>query len=152
MRFTTKTEYGLVCLVYLARHTTADLVTIKEIVAKERFSVAYIEKILQSLRAAHIVTARQGHSGGYSLARPASEITLKQIIEALEGHTFEVFCEPNLRQEIVCNHFSLCGLSPIWNRTKELLDDFYGSVTLEMITKEDKAAPHLVTGGEVQRK
>ena len=148
MRFTTKTEYGLVCLIYMARHLSADLVTIKEIVAKERYSTTYIEKILQALRAANIVVARQGHQGGYTLARPASEITLKEIIEALEGHTFEVFCEPHLRREIVCTHFSLCGLMPIWNRTKELLDEFYHSVTLEMLAKEEKQAVPLVPAGK----
>lgn len=143
MRFTTKTEYGLVCLIHLARHASANVVTIRELVAKERYSTAYIEKILQALRAAHIVTARHGIHGGYSLARPASQIKLKEIIEALEGTTFEVFCKPCIRRGIVCTHFSLCCLKPIWNRTKELLDDFYNSVTLEMIVNEEKPVESL---------
>ena len=54
MRFTTKTEYGLVCLTYMARHSNGEMhpITIKELVGAEDFSAAYIEKILQSLRAA----------------------------------------------------------------------------------------------------
>ena len=150
MKFTTKTEYGLVCLIYMARHTTADMVTIKEIVSRERFSATYIEKILQKLRAANIVISHQGKQGGYALARPASQITLKEIIEVLEGgstfdiHTFGVFCEPVIRKNIVCTHFSMCGLRPVWRKTKELLDHFYGSVTLEMIAKEENEVKHLV--------
>ena len=136
MRFTTKTEYGLICLVYLARHTSADLVTIKEIVAKERFSATYIEKILQRLKAENIVVSHQGKQGGYALARKPSEITLKEIIEALEGDTFDLFCEAGEREEIVCTHFSLCNLKPIWQKTKNILDDFFGSVTLETIANK----------------
>lgn len=150
MRFTTKTEYGLVCLIYMVRHSSADLVTIKQIVKSERFSPAYIEKILQKLRSANIVVSHQGKQGGYALARQPSHITLKEIIEALEGghtfdiHTFGVFCEPVIRKKIVCTHFSMCGLRPVWNKTKELLDHFYASVTLEMIAKEEPQVKDLV--------
>lgn len=136
MRFTTKTEYGLICLIYMARNSSADMVTIKEIVKKEGFSPTYIEKILQKLRAKNIVISHQGKQGGYALARKPSEITLKEIIQALEGHTFDIFCEPNIREEIVCTHFSLCGLKPIWEKTKNILDDFFGSITLEMISQK----------------
>ncbi|OGW86031.1 MAG: hypothetical protein A3C35_04030 [Omnitrophica bacterium RIFCSPHIGHO2_02_FULL_46_11] len=148
MRFTTKTEYGLVCLIYIARHQSADLVTIKEIVKKERFSATYIEKILQKLRAANIVVSHQGSAGGYALARDPSQITMKEIIEALEGQTFDIFCEPTNRKEIVCTHFSLCGLKPIWGRTKDLLDQFYDSVTLEMIAKQENEVKSILAASE----
>lgn len=147
MRFTTKTEYGLICLVYLARHTSADLVTIKEIVKKERFSATYIEKILQKLRAANIVVSHQGKQGGYELARKPSEITLREIVEALEGATFDLFCEPDIREEIVCTHFSLCGLKPIWQQTKNVLDHFFNSITLETIANQNQTAEHLAPAG-----
>ena len=130
MRFTTKTEYGLVCLIYLARHAGGDTVTTRQIVRGEKYSLPFTEKILQKLRSAHIVTSQQGSHGGYALAKKPSEITLKEIIEALEGKTFDVFCEPDLRKEIVCTHFPLCDVKPIWHKTKELLDRFFASVTL----------------------
>ena len=60
MRYTTKTEYGLVCLAHVARHPQGDSMTIKEIAEKEQFSSAYIEKIFQSLRAANIVLSHSG--------------------------------------------------------------------------------------------
>ena len=135
MRFTTKTEYGLICLIYMADHAELHPITIKEIVKDEQFSQAYTEKIMQSLRSAKIVAAHHGSHGGYILARSASEITLKEIIEALEGSTFEVFCEPGVRKYIVCTHYPSCHVKPIWEKTKEILDHFYGSVTLEMLAK-----------------
>lgn len=136
MRFTTKTEYGLVCLIYMARHYP-EMVTIKEIVAKERFSLTYIEKILQSLREGNIVISHKGKQGGYSLSKPPEKITLREVIEALEGKTFDVYCEPEIRSHIVCTHFCMCGIRPIWQKTKTLLDQFFDSVTLATVAREE---------------
>ncbi len=130
MRYTTKTEYGLVCLLYMAKKMPDYVVTIKEIVQTENFSESYIEKIFQTLRGANIVTSHKGKNGGYALTRQPSEITLKVVIEALEGHTFDVYCEPETREGIVCNHFCMCGVRPIWTRTKQMLDQLYDSITL----------------------
>lgn len=138
MRFTTKTEYGLVCMIYMAKHADSQWITIKEIAEKEHYPVAYIEKILQALRQANLVVSHQGNQGGYSLAKKPSEITLKQVVDVLEGGTFEVFCEPEVREEIVCTHFCLCGVKPIWRKTKDLLDRFYGSITLEMLARNEE--------------
>ena len=137
MKYTTKTEYGLVCMVYLARHAEASHITIRELAAKENYPLPYIEKILQELKQAKLVVSRQGNQGGYALARKPSEITLKEVIDALEGHTFEVFCAPEVREDIVCTHFCLCGVKPVWRKTKQLLDQFYHSVTLEMLMKNE---------------
>ena len=137
MRFTTKTEYGLVCMIYLARHAERVCLSIKEIAAHENYPAPYIEKILQALRQARLVTAHHGNQGGYSLSKKPTEITLKHIVDALEGGTFEVFCAPETRENIVCTHFCLCGVKPVWRKTKQILDEFYGSVTLEMMTKDE---------------
>ncbi len=143
MRFTTKTEYGLVCMAYMAKHTQTTLMTIKEIAQKENYPVPYIEKILQALRQAGLVTSQQGNHGGYALARKPSEITLRQIIDALEGSTFEIFCAPETREDIVCTHFCLCGIKPVWRKTKQILDEFYDSITLEMLTKNEIEVQHM---------
>ena len=138
MKFTTKTEYGIVCMIYLARHFgRKGWLTIKEIASHENYPVPYIEKILQALRQAELILSQQGHHGGYALARKPAEITLKQVVDALEGATFEVFCAPETREGIVCTHFCLCGVKPVWRKTKQLLDEFYDSVTLEMMTKDE---------------
>ena len=137
MKFTTKTEYGLVCMIYMARHADKGWVSIKEMAAHENYPAPYLEKILQTLRQAKLITSHQGNQGGYALALKPSEINLKQVIDALEGSTFDVFCAPETREDIVCTHFCLCGVKPVWRKTKQLLDEFYGSVTLEMMTKDE---------------
>ncbi|OGW78634.1 MAG: hypothetical protein A2Z83_01460 [Omnitrophica bacterium GWA2_52_8] len=137
MRFTTKTEYGLVCLIYLAKHSELQPITVKELVRGEQFSPTFTEKIMQQLKAAKIVTSYQGNQGGYVLARNPAEVTLRDIIEALEGSTFEVFCEPTIRKDIVCTHYPMCEVSPVWYKTKELLDRFFNGISLEMLAKRD---------------
>lgn len=144
LKYTTKTEYGLICLVYMAKQGHLHPITIREISGAEQYSQTYIEKILQSLRGAQIVKAQSGTHGGYVLARPADQISLKEIIEALEGQTFQVFCEPNMREQIVCTHFGGCHVKPVWRMARELLDRFFASVTLEQIV-QDQLTPAQIT-------
>jgi len=145
MRFTTKTEYGLICLMYMARHRGNGVVTVPEIVQNERFSKAFIEKILQQLRKAKIVEAHHGIKGGYLLARDPAKITLREVVEALEGGTFDVFCKPDVREHIVCTHFALCGVKPVWQQTKEMLDRFFDTITLDRMA--GNFAKHPATPG-----
>lgn len=136
MRFTTKTEYGVVCLAHIAAKAWPDSVTVKEIAEHEGFSTTFTEKILQGLRRAGIVTSQQGNKGGWALTRAPAKINLKEIITALEGSTFEVFCAPKRRKQIVCHHFNLCKLKAIWYKTKETLDELYQKITLAMIAED----------------
>ncbi|MBN1688315.1 MAG: Rrf2 family transcriptional regulator [Candidatus Omnitrophica bacterium] len=135
MRFTKKTEYGLICLVHMARLNGKRPIPLKELVIDEHYSLPFTEKIFQKLRAARIVQSQQGNQGGYALARPASKITLKEIIEALEGQTFDIFCHSENRRDVVCSHFPLCGVKPIWEKTKSLIDEYYDSLTLAMLAE-----------------
>jgi len=147
MRFTTKTEYGVICLAHMAKKAWPDSITVKEIAEHEGFSTAFTEKILQGLRRAGIVVSQQGNKGGWMLTRPPEDINLKEIVEALEGSTFEVFCAPKRRKNIVCKHFSLCKLKPIWYQTQKTLDNFYEKITLEMIAENIMgSAPDPVIG------
>ncbi|MEI7751232.1 MAG: Rrf2 family transcriptional regulator [Candidatus Omnitrophota bacterium] len=136
MRYTTKTEYGVICLAHMAKKPWPGASTAKEIAEHEGFSVSFTEKILQGLRKAGIATSQQGNKGGWALTRPSGEITLKEIIEALEGSTFEAFCDLKHRKSIVCTHFSLCKLKPVWYKTQKTLDELYQTITLQMIAED----------------
>jgi DNA-binding IscR family transcriptional regulator len=70
------------------------------------------------------------------LTRPSDEITLKEIIVALEGSTFEAFCDIKHRKGIVCTHFSLCKLKPVWYKTQKTLNELYRTITLKMIAED----------------
>ena len=138
MRYTTKTEYGLICLVNLVKRGAEQKVAIKELAEQESYPYSYVEKIFQALRAAGIVISYQGNQGGYALAKPAQEISLKEVIEALEGQTFDVFCEckETHKAEVICNHSSSCSLKNIWQNTKQLLDKHFEAINLEMVSQD----------------
>lgn len=144
MRYTTKTEYGLICMIHIARHQEATNLTIRRIAEEERYPLPYLEKILQQLKHSGLVASHSGPNGGYRLARPATTITLRQVIDALEGATFDIFCNNDVREDIVCNHICLCGVKPVWRRTKELLDHFFDHITLETLAKDPTQVQGLI--------
>jgi Rrf2 family protein len=146
MRLQTKTEYGLGCLIFMAQQSGAGPVTTRDIVRGVNYSQPFTEKIMQRLKAAGIVVSLQGSRGGYVLAKAPSAITLKDIVEALEGQTFEVFCQRGKHRTIICPHPALCDLSSIWFETKDLLDRFYGSITLEAVARKKTNKEHLSAG------
>lgn len=142
MRFTNKTEYGLISLIHMAKTAPGQRITVKTVANRENYSAPYVEKIFQQLKSAGLVVSHQGNQGGYTLAKGPSDITLKEIIEALEGETFGVFCEREQPTNLICNHNEknpcgshLCGLKHVWRGTKDLLDRYYASITLEQIAK-----------------
>ena len=154
MKFTTKTEYGVICLAHMAKKPWPGASTAKEIAEHEGFSVTFTEKILQGFRRAGIATSQQGNKGGWTLTRPSAEITLKEIIEALEGSTFEAFCDIKHRKNIVCTYFSLCKLKPIWYKTQKTLDDLYQTITLEAIAEDVMSPvvkPELMFGPRIKK-
>ncbi len=138
MKFTTKTEYGLICLIHMAKlWGEKKVIPVKDFIKKEGYPKPYIEKIFQSLRDAGVVNAYSGKGGGYALAREPKDINLREILDVLEGGTFEVYCEKPQRDHIVCTHLCLCGVKPVWRKTKELLDGFFEMLTLEVLAKNE---------------
>lgn len=139
MKLTTKTEYGLVCLKYLLEHSNGKPISVTEIALAEKLQKDYVEQIFSKLRKAEIVQSVQGLHGGFALARDSAQITLKQIIEALEGDIFEVFCTPELRERIVCEHFSRCSIRPVWLKLERIIDGFCGEISLDMLLNDEAA-------------
>lgn len=140
MKLTTKTEYSLICLKVIAeRYRDGQLISASELAEKERMPKDYIEQLLLKLRKAGIVTSAKGVHGGYLLARHPSQISLREVIEALEGSVYDVYCEPEIRENIICTHFEArCSVRPIWMRLRDLLNDFFGSMTLETLLSSEE--------------
>jgi Rrf2 family protein len=142
MRFTTKAEYGIVALMHLARVPSGESHTAGQIAEAEGMSAEYVEKLLQRLRLFGLVESRRGALGGYILATEPEKITLRHVIEALEGGTFQAFCADDVREKIVCNHLSACGLGHIWTGLKDVVDGYLGGITLAQLMEE-----HALVGG-----
>ena len=137
MKLTTKTEYALICIKYICEHLDKSPVSVSEICGVEKLPKDYVGQIFFRLRKAGIIKSVKGVCGGFNLARDPKDITFKQLVEALEGSTFEIFCSPRLRQRIVCGHFECCSVRPVWRKLKRLIDEFCNGITLDVLLQEE---------------
>ena len=89
MKISTKGRYGLRALVDLAGHDNGEPIALASIAQRQKLSLNYLEQVFGTLRKAGIVVSVKGAGGGYKLARDAESITVKEVLEALEG-TFSI--------------------------------------------------------------
>ncbi len=130
MRITTWAEYGVICALHLARRTAQGPVTGREIAALERLPADYVEQILLRLRRAGVIASTRGARGGYMLARPADQISIRAVIHASELETFDLHCVSHPVESDRCNASHSCSIRPIWVLLQTKIDDVLESVNL----------------------
>jgi len=140
MRYTTKAEYGIVALMNLARSEGQGPKSAALVAEEEGISPEYVEKLLQKLRLFGLVESQRGAGGGFRIATDPEKITLRHVIESLEGTTFQAFCADEVREKIVCNSLSACGLEGVWRGLKGVMDDYLGGITLGDLMSEHAQA------------
>jgi Rrf2 family transcriptional regulator, cysteine metabolism repressor len=85
MKLTTRSEYALLALVYLARHGTDDFVSIETIAQAQGIPPKFLEQLMLALKRAHFLRSAKGQHGGYALAKAPEQITLAEIIRLFDG-------------------------------------------------------------------
>jgi Rrf2 family iron-sulfur cluster assembly transcriptional regulator len=130
MRITTWAEYGVICALHLARRASEGPVTGRDIALREKLPGDYVEQILLRLRRAEIVGSTRGAKGGYMLARPAAEITVREIITAAELLTFDLHCESHPVDEQRCSASHECSIRPVWLMLQQRIDEVLEGVRL----------------------
>lgn len=130
MRITTWAEYGVICALHLARRTEEGPVTGRDVAARERLPGDYVEQILLRLRRAGIVQSTRGAKGGYALARPAEDITVREIITAAELVTFDLHCETHPLDSERCAQSCDCSIRPVWMMLQKKIDEVLDAVRL----------------------
>lgn len=130
MRITTWAEYGVICAIHLARRANDGPVTGREIATTEHLPADYVEQILLRLRRADIVRSTRGAKGGYALARPATEITVKDILAGAELGTFDIQCERHPVSEERCSASGDCSVRPVWQMLQRRIEEVLDSVRL----------------------
>jgi Rrf2 family transcriptional regulator, cysteine metabolism repressor len=128
MKISTKIRYGARAMVELASHYGEGPIELKEIAKKENISLKYLEQVINPLRTDGLVKAVRGAKGGYSLAKPPSEICLYDVIETLEGPLNLLDC---LHDAKACQKVSSCVTREIWKEVSDAISKIFYSVTLE---------------------
>jgi Rrf2 family transcriptional regulator, cysteine metabolism repressor len=123
MMFSTKAEYGIRVMVELARGADEHPIPLAEIADRGGLPLAYLEHLVARLRKADLVASRRGSRGGYMLARPPAEITMAEVVEALEGSIAPIECISEASDgSIVCSREAgrdgVCPTKLLWTRVR----------------------------------
>jgi Rrf2 family cysteine metabolism transcriptional repressor len=123
MLFSTKAEYGVRLMVELGRQPDSSPVSLSTVAEAERLPLSYLEHLVARLRKAGLVISTRGAHGGYSLAKPAEEITLDVVVEALEGQIAPMECFHETPEgKVLCSHESdgdhACATKLLWTRVQ----------------------------------
>ncbi|GAC1438539.1 MAG: Rrf2 family transcriptional regulator [Solirubrobacteraceae bacterium] len=123
MMFSTRAEYGVRVMVELARRAADEPVPLAEIADHEGLPLAYLEHLVARLKRAELIESRRGARGGYMLAREPREITMAEVVEALEGTIAPIECISSSPDgTVVCSRESdpnhVCTTKLLWTRVR----------------------------------
>lgn len=126
MRLSTKGRYSVTAMLDLAIHDKAGPVTLADISQCQGISLSYLEQLFAKLRKGGLVKGVRGPGGGYRLARPASEISIAEIICAVDENVDVTRC----KGEGNCNKGAKCLTHELWVNLSEKLYQFLSGITL----------------------
>ncbi len=125
MIFTTKAEYGVRLLIQLGLKGPDRPVALKAIAEAENLPLAYLERIAALLKKAELIQSTRGAHGGYLLAKPAEDISMDQVVLALEGAIAPMDCfveaDGAESHRVACNHGTdghTCATKLLWTRVQ----------------------------------
>lgn len=134
MKISAQEEYGLRCLLQLARaEREGESLTLAQIARREGVSVANAGKLMWILNKAGFVQSQRGTKGGYTLARPASEIRLNEVIRVLDNDTVQKHCESYAGVLETCVHTGDCGIRPVIVELHQVVDSALAEITLSKL-------------------
>src|SRR5215510_3017768 len=145
MKISAHEEYGLRCLVQLAHaEKDGESLTLAQIAEREGLSVANAGKLMWILVKAGLAQSQRGANGGYTLARPATEIRLNEVIRILDEDTVDRFCKTHTGVLDACIHTSDCGIRPVIVGLHEVVDSALSEITLaQLVGSEAKVDERL---------
>ena len=131
MRITQWGEYGLHFSTFVASKTAqGQVIGAQEIATAQGVALDYAQQILQRLRKGGILESVRGPQGGYRLTKTPTEITVRDILIAAEGDTFEIICETKPLDNVRCHEGTVCALRGLWRDLKTHVDQFLSDRTL----------------------
>ncbi len=140
MRITSSIEYATRLMVALAAEHGGAPVPAERLAESDNIPADYVSQILAKLRRAGLVTSHRGSAGGYALSRKPAEITLAQVVRAVDGEIFEEVCGRYEAGTKDCRHQGKCSISPVWTKLGDLVTGYFESVTLAAILKQKAGA------------
>lgn len=121
MLFSTRAEYGVRLMVELGRRPSNEPVSLSTVAERENLPLSYLEHLVAKLRKAGLVESQRGAHGGYRLSRPADQIDMLEVVQALEGAIAPMECfHPAPEGRVSCSHEidgdEACATKLLWTR------------------------------------
>src|ERR1035437_10169116 len=139
MKFSSQEEYGIRCLLRIAKAITPNGLTIPEISQLEGLTPSNVGKILRILRIGGFIESARGQTGGYKLARVPEDIIIGNVMSALGGKLYEDgFCSIHAGVEGICNNSIDCSIRSLWSTIQNLLDGVLSKISLKDLIGKDE--------------
>ncbi len=136
MRLSTRGRYAVRALLDLTLHMEQGYVSLQAISQREDISLHYLEQIFHKLKKQNIVKSKKGLGGGYLLAEDAKEISIGDVIRAVEGPIAPVYCLDEKCAKGKCPREKNCVTHQLWKRLEERMEGFLDSVSLDQLKEE----------------
>lgn len=145
MKLGTKARYGVMAMVDIANHiqNQEDFISLVSIGERQGLPIPYLEQLFNKLKKANLVKGVRGSKGGYTLSRPASNISVYDVILALEGATKMTRCENNSPQGCQIQG-ARCLTHDLWHNLGEVVIQYLRSVSLENVVKKQYSLINLL--------
>lgn len=132
MRITTKGRYGTRMVLDIALYGQGGPVPIADIARRQGISEKYLEKLINELKKAGLIKSRRGVGGGHTLAKPTSQITVGDIVRALEKEETQEPCS----ECGVCNRAGQCMTRGIWIEASQAMLDRLDAISIEELVRD----------------
>ncbi len=128
MKMSTKGRYGLRAMIELASHTDEQPVPLSVIARSEEISERYLEQLMTKMKKAGLVTSCRGSAGGYSLAKMPEDISVGDILRAVEGNLNPVDCSASVESE--CENSGACVAKYVWQKVNDSINQAVDGISL----------------------
>lgn len=137
MKISTKGRYGLRALIDLAQYSEIEPVSINNIAVRQGISERYLEQLMTLMKKAGLVKSIRGAGGGYILAKSVDEISVGDVLRALEGKLETVECTAHSPED-VCQASGGCVTKYVWQRINESINRTVDEISLKQLVDESK--------------
>ena len=141
MKLSSQEEYGLRCLLRIAREGENGSLTIPAISQAEAISSHYVAKLLGILRRGGFLTSARGQTGGYTLSRPAEQVIVGEVMALLGGRLYDpAFCDKHSGVGDVCTNSVDCSIRSLWRKVQIVVDQVLSKTTLRDLMQNEQEA------------
>jgi len=141
MKLSTRSRYGTRLMLKLALNYQKGPISLKDIAQQEEMSEKYLSQLVIPLRASGLIYSLRGFQGGYQLSKSPSQISIKDIVQALEGNISPVECVKN---PSICSKADDCSVRDIWGNLYKKIHEVLDSVSLKDLLESKELKEKLV--------